>query len=296
MAAKTDYPRKYWWVILVVVPLAVALIQYLPWTGSSTSGESRISDNQFNGAAIIGDVSVVISEAASRGTTLDESVIKLIKDAAGLASAGQHAAAAARIEEVRSSSRSVAALPSLLNGLGAEYLRSGSTREARKAFEEVLAADPSNRTAWEGLRRLPDSPLQGIKVVNFSSAYYGTSAEQLVDGDPNTGWRSMNGNLPQSFVFELPVESDISELSFNNVSANEPEQASRDLEISSSIDSPTAGFDVVTKATLVKGEIGQGVRLRSPIRARWIKLRILSNHGHPGATQLGDVQIIGRPR
>jgi hypothetical protein len=59
MPGKTDPVKKYWWLILVVVPLAVAVVQYGPsWGGSSTSGESRISDNQFNGAAIIGDVSV----------------------------------------------------------------------------------------------------------------------------------------------------------------------------------------------------------------------------------------------
>ena len=50
---------------------------------------------------------------------------------------------------------------------------------------------------------------------------------------PNTGWVSANGNLPQSFVFELPVEFEVSELSFNNVSRSEPEQASKDVEIRS---------------------------------------------------------------
>ena len=294
MAAKTDYPKKYWWVILVAVPLALALIQYAPWgTGSSTGG---ISDNQFNGPAIIGDVSVVISEATSAGTTLDEGLIKLIKDAAGLATSGQHAAAAAKIEQVRSASREVAALPSLINGLGAEHLAAGNTEQARKAFEDVIARDPSNRVAWEGLRRLPANPIKGIKVANFSSEYPGFYAAALVDDNPNSGWSSANGNLPQSFVFELPVESDVSELSFNNMSRNAPNQASKDVDVSFSSESATSGFEVVTKATLAQGEIGQGVRLKSPARARWIKLRILSNYGHPDYTQLGDVLIVGKPR
>ncbi len=295
MAGKTDYPRQYWWVILVVVPLTVALIQYAPWRGSSMRDESRISDNQFNGSAIIGDVSVVMTEATSKGATLDEGLVKLIKDATGLASAGQHAAAAAIIEQVRSSSREAATLPSLLNGLGAEHLAAGNIEQARKAFDEVIANDPSNRVAWEGMRRLPARPLKGIKVVNFSSEYFSGSARQLVDGDPNTGWCSANGNFPQTFVFELPVESVVSELSFNNVSRSDPEQATKDVEISFSTDSATAGFEGATKATLAQGEIGQGVGLRSPARARWIKLRILSNHGHPGYVQLGDVQIVGKP-
>ena len=295
MAAKPDYPKKYWWVILVIVPLALALIQYAPWPGSSPSGAPRISDNQFNGAAIIGDVSVVINEAATKGATLDEGAVKLIKDAAGLAGAGQHAAAAAAIEQVRASSGSAATLPSLLNGLGAEHLAAGNTEQARKAFEDVIASDPSNRVAWEGLRRLPAGPLKGIKVVNFSSESILGPAAQLVDGNPNTVWISANGNFPQSFVFELPMEIDVSELSFNNVSRNEPEQASKDVEISFSTESPTAGFEVVAKTTLAQGEIGQGVRPRSPTRTRWIKLRILSNYGHAGYTQLGDVQIVGKP-
>jgi hypothetical protein len=295
MAAKTDYPKKYWWAILIVVPLAVALMQYAPWRTDS-GGRGGISDNQFNGPAIIGDVSVVISEASSAGATLDEGMIKLIKDAAGLASSGQHAAAAARIEQVRASSREAAALPSLLNGLGAEHLAAGNIEEARKAFDEVIASDPSNRVAWEGLRRLPDGPIKGIKVANFSSEYYTNSASQIVDAKPNTGWFSASANLPQTFVLELPVESDVSELSFNNSSEDKPDQASKDVEISLSSDSPTAGFEVVTKATLAQGEIGQGVRLPSRARARWIKLRILSNHGSARYTYLGDVQVIGKPR
>jgi hypothetical protein len=298
MPGKADPVKKYWWLILVVVPLSVALVQYGPsWRGSSASGESRISDNQFNGAAIIGDVSVVVNEAAGKGVTLDEGLIKLINEAVSLSSASQHAAAAAKIEQVRASSSSVSALPSLLNSLGAEQLRAGNADAARKAFEEVLAADSSNRTALDGLHRLPAGPLKGIKVVNFSSEYHsGYGPGKLVDDNPSGGWISGNGNFPQSFVFELPVESDVSELSFNNVSNDQPEQASKDVEISFSTDSPTAGFEVVGKVALANGEIGQGVRLSGQTRARWIKLRILSNYGHKGYTQLGDVQIIGRPR
>jgi len=162
----------------------------------------------------------------------------------------------------------------------------------------VIANDPTNRLAWEGLRRLPETPIKGVRVANFSSesaSIFSGKAAELVDGNPATGWSSSNGSFPQSFVLELPSDFEIAELSFNNVSRDAPNQASKDIEISVSADSATAGFAVVAKTALTQGEIGQGVRLKPAARGRWIKLRVLSNHGNPDYTQLGDVQVVGKP-
>ena len=177
-------------------------------------------------------------------------------------------------------------------------LPTGNTGQARKAFEDMIADDPTNRVAWEGLRRLPENPIKGVRVANFSSessSIFSGKAADLVDGNPATGWNSSNGSFPQSFVFELPVDFEIAELSFNNVSRDAPNQASKDIEISVSADSATAGFVVVAKTALAQGEIGQGIRLKPAARGRWIKLRVLSNDGNPDYTQLGDVQIVGKP-
>jgi hypothetical protein len=296
----TNYPKKYWWLILVIVPLTGALIQYQPWkTGSGPSGGAgtSISGNQFLGSAIVGNVSLVMNEASKAGTSLDPGLVELLKDAARLSNAGQHDAAVAKIEQVRSSSRTVAALPSMQNSLAIEYLAAGKTNEARQTFEEVLKGDAANKTAWAGLGQLPDSRLKGLKVVNFSSQSGGlnpTFAGYIVDDNPDTVWKSgYQTNFPHTFVLELPVECTISALSFNNQGKKSP---AKDIEISVSLRSASSGFEVATKIVLVPGEIGQGFSLKPAKRARWIKLRVLSNYGDPDFTTLGDVEMVGRPQ
>ena len=146
--------------------------------------------------------------------------------------------------------------------------------------------------AWKGLALLGDGPLKGLRVVNFSS-YSGWHPSNLVDGDPATIWSAGDATFPQSVVLEFPVECGIGELSFNNPASD---HATKDLEISVSTQSPTAGFTVVGKTTLARGEIGQGVPIAGAPSAKWLKIRVLSNYGHASYTYLGEIVVNGRPR
>jgi len=139
--------------------------------------------------------------------------------------------------------------------------------------------------------------LKGLKVVNFSSqraSWEGASASDIVSGDPNKVWASSDGNFPQSFVLELPIESTIAYVVFNNQSRGDPKRSSKDVEILVSTQSASFGFEVAAKAALQQGEIGQGIELKPARRARWVRIRILSNHGSPEMTTLGIVQVLGR--
>jgi tetratricopeptide (TPR) repeat protein len=297
------YPKKYWWLILMVLPVALALLQYQPWktSGSSSTGpEGGISGNQFLGPAVVGNVSVVVNEAAKVGAVLDPAVIEKLKEAAALSRDRQHEAAAAKIEEVRASSGQVAALPSIQNNLGLEYLAIGRTDLARQAFEAALAKDATNKAALAGLGQLPDARLQGLKVVNFSgqrlaSVNAGGWASHIADGDPATGWMCADAKFPQTVILELANESTIAEVAFNNAAHWEPNGSAKDVEISISSQSATSGFEIAAKAVLVQGEIGQGIRIAPSKRGRWIKVRILSNYGNTDHTELGDVEVIGKP-
>ena len=295
------YPRKYWWLVLVLVPLVAALIQYQPWkrSPSGSAAAPGVSGNQFFGPAVIGNVSLVVNEARQAGAVLDESVLKSLQSAIELSQAGNHDAASAEIEAIRASSSAVRQLPSILNNLGAEYLLAGRADQAKATFEEVLREDPTNKTAWAGLGQLPDQPIPGVRVVNFSSEYSGSpnfKAGNIADGNPNSVWSSFDGTLPQSFILELPVHTAISEMSFNNSARDKPNQAAKDVEISFSDQSATSGFERAFKAALTAGEIAQGVTVKPPKNARWVKLRILSNHGDMEGTQLGDVGVVGKPQ
>jgi len=290
----SGYPKKYWWLVLVLVPLALAAIQFQPWKrpSSSSSEAGRSVAAHEIGTAVLGDMSVVVNEAASAGATLDPDLQKMIEEAVKLGRQGQHDAAIARIEKVRQSSSSVGALPSLLTGLGAEYAAAGKLDQARQSFEQVLEKDPGNQMAWKGLAVLPNSPIKGLKLVNFSS-YASWHPSNLVDGNPASVWSAGDATFPQSVVIELPVECSISEISFNSVTTD---HASKDIEISASTLSATSGFAVIGKASLAQGEIGQGVSIAGSPAVKWLKLRVLSNHGNKNHTYLGDVVISGRPR
>lgn len=289
-----NYPKKYWWMVLVALPLGIALVQYQPWKkAGGSAGGFNVSGNQFLGPAVVGNISLVINEADKAGATLDPALIELLKTAAAQSKAGNHEVAAAKIEQIRATSGTLAKLPSLSNNLGIELLLAGKPRQARKAFEDVLQNDPDNKAAWAGLAELGDAQLRPVKLVNSSSGYGGTPASWIVDDSDFTVWRSGNNVFPHSFVLELPVEATVSELSFNN--AGEGNAAAKEIEISVSATSPTSDFKVAAKGTLAAGEIGQPIKLNPPQTGRWIKLRILSNYGSTSYTGLGDVTVTGKP-
>jgi hypothetical protein len=289
-----NYPKKYWWVILIAVPLAIALLQYQPWKhAGGAAGGFSVSGNQFLGPAIVGNISMVINEAAKAGATLDPALIEQLKAAAAQSKAGDHNAAVVTIEQVRATSPTLAKLPSLSNSLGIELLSAGKPRLARKAFADVLKADPDNKAAWAGLAQLGDAPISPLKIVNSSSASNSTIASFIVDESDSSVWRSGNNVFPHTFILELPVDAIVSEMSFNN--AGEGNAAAKDIEISLSTTSPTSDFKIAAKGVLAAGEIGQPIKLNPPRVGRWIKLRILSNYGNNSYTGLGDVTVTGKP-
>jgi hypothetical protein len=86
----------------------------------------------------------------------------------------------------------------------------------------------------------------------------------------------------------------ISEVSFNNPAFGDPDRNAKDIEISFSPQSATSGFGVVATAVLAQNDIGQGIRLKSLVVGRWIKVRILTNYGDKELTSLGDVSVSGK--
>jgi len=275
------------------VPIVIAVIQYRPW--QSGGGPSASSTS-----ITLRDVSIVTNEAAQSGTSLSEELVNQLKKAVERSQQGQHAAAVAELEKVRASSSEAAALPSLLVNLADEYRRSGKENEARRAYQVVPKKDPTNERVLDGLNRLPDAPLDGLTLVNFTSQkenIWGDAvASNIVDGNPSSAWVSRDGQFPQTLILALPAKAIISEVSFNNPAYGDPQRGAKDIEISISSQSATCGFSVAATAVLAPNEIGQGIRLKSGLVGRWIKVRILTNHGNKDATSLGDISISGRPQ
>ena len=61
-----------------------------------------------------------------------------------------------------------------------------------------------------------------------------------------------------------------------------------------SVQGADIGYEELGTFTLEQGGVSQGFRLESPVRARWLKLTVLSNHGHL-YTSLGEFRALGLP-
>jgi len=291
--SEASYPKKYWWLVLVVLPIVIALIQYRPWQGGS-------SPSRDSGSITARDVSIIVNEAAQSGTALSADLVNQLKQAVEQSQGGEHAAAATAIEKVRASSNQAAALPSLLVSLADEYRLSGKEDEARRTYQKVLHENPTDGRVRDGLSRLPDGPLEGLTLVNFTSQLQNIWGDALasntVDGNPASAWVSGDSQLPQTLIFALPAHASISEISFNNPAYGDPARNAKEIEIFVSSQSATSGFTIVATAVLKQNDIGQGIRLKSATTGRWLKVRVLSNYGSTKATSLGDVSVAGKFR
>lgn len=289
-ADDVNYPRKYWWLVLIVVPLALALIQAAPWRGAGATGSS----SSFTAR----DITMIVNQAPQSGGTLSEDLVAQLRLAVEHSESGQHAAAAAAMEKVRDAG-SIGALPALQVALADEYRLAGREDEARRTYEAVLQKEGNSERALDGLGRLPAVPLEGLQLVNFSgereNIWGDARASNIVDGNPGSAWVARDGQFPQTFILALPRPAAISEVTLNNPAYGEPNRGAKDVEISVSASSAGSGFEVAATAALAPNDIGQGIPLKSAPIGRWIKIRVLSNHGNKEATTLGDVVVTGRP-
>ena len=165
------YPKKYWWLVLLVMPAILALIPTLPellrkeektrdvvTTSQSGKGNIQIGTNnvaQTGGVNILNsdlsskmyvtNVSIIASEyEKTHGHPLtDEDLKERIERAMAEAQAGRHTESIQLLEEL---SKNVP-LPALYTNLGVEYAKVGDTEAATKAFNNAIDKDPSYEPA-----------------------------------------------------------------------------------------------------------------------------------------------------
>ena len=189
------YPKKYWWVVLVALPIALAVITafsgILSRGGSSPSAPPAVvippATTVSGTGNVVGNGNVVnvtnvgnlylttnisIFEGESQkylGRPLnDEALRREIEQAISQAVAGKSGDSIRLFEEL---SRKVP-VPSIYNNLGVEYAKAGQTEKAQKAFIEAIERDPQQEDARRNLAllaaKLPSAPAQptspGLRV------------------------------------------------------------------------------------------------------------------------------------
>ncbi len=133
-------------------------------------------------------------------------------------------------------------------------------------------------------------------VVYASSSYSNKwEAKYLIDGRRKRGWRSKKRTpFPHVFIFELAGNADIDLLKFNNKTheAKYPGISTKQVRVEFSTVSSKSGYRNVGDFTLEKGAELQEFSIQRT-KARWIRLSIESNYGHPHFTGLKEFEAWG---
>ena len=149
-----------------------------------------------------------------------------------------------------------------------------------------------------------ENPLKGRVLFSRRGAYilYASSsnsarwaAENLIDGRRRRGWRSKkNSTFPHIIVFALAANADIDLLKFNNNTKENkyPGISAKEVQVEFSTLSSDSDYINVGTFTLRKGVKLQEYKILKT-KARWIRLSIKSNYGHPHFTELKEFEAWG---
>ena len=144
MASSERVPKKYWWVVAVVVPIVVALVAIVPDLvksfGKSAGGPSasirgnnnRVSFDYSTHNTFVTNVAVIAGEyEAQTGRPLDDDMKRTIEQAVSAALQSNHTESVRLFEQIATA----VPVPAIYNNLGVEYARTQKPQASQKAFE-----------------------------------------------------------------------------------------------------------------------------------------------------------------
>ena len=192
MAGGEKVPRKYWWVVAVAVPVAVAIIAILPGllgSSNSRSGTSTTISGDNNTVnfdysthnTFVTNVNVIAREyELQTGRRMSEDLKAQVQAAVDAAMQNNHAESIRLFENVAK----VAPVPAVYNNLGVAYAKTQNAAASRHAFElskekmaEVAAAVAKNQPLSKDALKPP--AMSGPAVRTESSAVPGMAIAPL---------------------------------------------------------------------------------------------------------------------
>lgn len=154
---------------------------------------------------------------------------------------------------------------------------------------EIFTPDPPRRD-------LLDSEA-GARVVSSTSHYDAKWQPRfLIDGSVGKGWSSGEGRpYPNEIVFELDGVHELEAFVVDSTNAQEdgwPGISAKDFELHMSVTSAEIGFERVLTETAAQ-QTRSVFPLAAPVKARWLKLVVLSNWGDPEFTEIMELAAYG---
>ncbi|MDQ7848883.1 MAG: VWA domain-containing protein [Armatimonadota bacterium] len=171
-----------------------------------------------------------------------------------------------------------------LSNHGGSYTQAGEVKVIEAPDAPSILADVPKNLALAEL---------GGTIVRFTSQdSEERAALRLIDGSVETaGWQSTDAYLPQEIVFAFRGERAalVDRIVLNPKTTAEPATWVKTFTVAVSTETPLDGFREVGQFTLRREARDQAFTIGQP--ARFVRLRILSNHGGT-TTSLGEVKLI----
>jgi hypothetical protein len=180
VASDGKVPRKYWWVVAVAVPVALAIIAIVPGlfrsSGGSGGGPSavitgdnnKVSFDYSTNNTLVTNVNVIAQEYEQQtGQPLGDDLRRQIEAAVNAAMQNNHTESIRLLEQVAQ----VAPVPAIYNNLGVEYAKMQDAEASRRAFDlskakiaEVAAAAANNRPLSATALTAPAASGAGVRT------------------------------------------------------------------------------------------------------------------------------------
>jgi Mg-chelatase subunit ChlD len=153
--------------------------------------------------------------------------------------------------------------------------------------------------AESGGGKLPEGNLAAADagaLIEFATSQHDTTtwaAARLIDGGIARAWCSRSALFPQDIVVSFFARQPalVGSVVINPGTSEGKDTWARDVEIWTSMDSPTAGFTKVASTTLRDEKVEQTIPFPA-VEARYVKLRILSNNGSKSYVECGRFKAI----
>jgi Mg-chelatase subunit ChlD len=131
----------------------------------------------------------------------------------------------------------------------------------------------------------------GGEVVRFTSQDEDAQAWRVTDGTTR-GWVSGSSDLPQDLVVAMPNEAAalVSAIELTPATDRADDERPREVRVLASTASPIDGFREIGHATFGREGLWS-IAIEPAAAARWIQIRIVSNHGG-SRTSLGELRIL----
>jgi hypothetical protein len=208
VAKEGSYPKKYWWVVVVALPIVLAVIAVLPGLLKSSNGSSTPSVSVTGDGTIVNygylenntfvtNVEVIAREyEAHTGRPLDDDLKRQIEQAVSAALKNDHTQSVRLFEQIAQS----APVPAIYNNLGVEYGIVQNVAASQNAFAlakakvaEVAKAPPLSATQLKpppvsgSAIRFESSSVPAMVIEPLSPPYQAPAEIHVVDHGTATG-------------------------------------------------------------------------------------------------------------